>query len=225
MMSFFPHSILCVHGWAQSPDFWAPLGVVLEKPEALCLLDRGYFGSPCLPSLPRDAGIKGIVTHSFGLHLIPDVWLKQADFIVIVAGFNSFLPADRSRRRRSERILYLMQKKLKENPEALVALFRRLCGQKENLRSGFVNTALMAEDLQNLAHSRLDLDLFLKIPVIHIIHGRQDKVVDASRAEELQAALPHARLHMVEDGDHGIPLTHAEMLGELAACAIGECRS
>ncbi|TYT74648.1 alpha/beta fold hydrolase [Desulfobotulus mexicanus] len=225
MMSFFPHSILCVHGWAQSPDFWAPLRAFIEKPEALCLLDRGYFGSQHLPSLPQHAGVKGIITHSFGLHLVPEIWLKQADFIIIVSGFNSFLPEERSRRRRSERILYLMQKKLKENPEALVALFRSLCGQKENIRSGSVNTALMAEDLQNLAHSRLDLDLFMKIPVIHIIHGRKDKVVDVSRAEELQAALPHARLHIVDDGDHGIPLTHAGILAELLACAIWEYRS
>lgn len=221
-MSFSPHSILCVHGWAQSPDFWAPLASLMKRPEALCLMDRGYFGRPHLPTLPRHSGVKGIVTHSFGLHLVPDVWLKQADFIIIVSGFNSFLPEERSRRRRSERILYLMQKKLKENPEGLVALFRSLCGQKEAGQRP-VNTTLMAEDLQSLVHSRLDPELFFTIPVIHILHGRKDKVVDASRAEALHAAFPHARLHMVEEADHGLPLTHPEILVELMTRAMEAC--
>lgn len=209
-------SLLMIHGWAQSPAFWSPLFHLLAPAANLLYLDRGYFGSPATPPFPcKKKGRVGIVTHSFGLHLVPEVWLERADFAVFVSGFDTFLPEDAKKRRRSERILHLMDKKLRESPQELVALFRSLCGQEEPWSAPVCQAELLRRDLARLAAEALFLERVGRIPEIHLVHGALDRVVDLSRAEDLKEKLPHARLHLLADADHGLPLTHGQELARL----------
>lgn len=209
-------SLLLIHGWAQSLAFWSPLFHLLTPSADLMHFDRGYFGSPVSPFFPSEKkGRVGILTHSFGLHLVPDVWLERADFGVFVSGFDTFLPQDAKKRRRSERILHRMDKKLRESPQELVALFRSLCGQEGPWSSPVCHGELLQRDLARLASEGLDLGRVGKIPEIHLVHGTLDRVVDLSRAEDLKEKLPHARLHVLENADHGLPLTHAQELARL----------
>jgi len=48
----------------------------------------------------------------------------------------------------------------------------------------------------------------IRQPVL-IIHGRQDRMVPVARAEELQRALPNARLHILDPAGHQV---HSEQL-------------
>ena len=54
----------------------------------------------------------------------------------------------------------------------------------------------------------------LHLPIL-LIHGTRDSYIPVRFAEELQKKLPHAKLHLIEGGNHILPLNH---VAEIESC-------
>jgi pimeloyl-ACP methyl ester carboxylesterase len=83
-----------------------------------------------------------------------------------------------------------------------------LAGQR--LAAGGVIDDLQAEDLREI-----------DVPAV-VIHGRDDRLVDARVGREIAAALPGARLELVSGG-HMVPYVHAALVARAAGTCAGAC--
>ena len=63
--------------------------------------------------------------------------------------------------------------------------------------------AIVRQDQAVTQHNVCDRLKEIRQPVL-VLHGRQDRMVPFARAEELQRALPHARLHILDAAGHQV---------------------
>ena len=63
--------------------------------------------------------------------------------------------------------------------------------------------AIVRQDQAVTQHNLCDRLKEIRQPVL-VLHGRQDRMVPFARAEELQRALPHARLHILDAAGHQV---------------------
>jgi 3-oxoadipate enol-lactonase len=63
--------------------------------------------------------------------------------------------------------------------------------------------AIVRQDQAVKQHNLCDRLQEIRQPVL-VLHGRQDRMVPLARAEELQRALPHARLHILDAAGHQV---------------------
>ena len=105
--------LIAMHGWAGDSRSWAPLQQACQaRGWDLQCGERGYGTLPTLvpnwrpatPPKPNAAkpnpaqGMKVVVAHSFGPHLLPAAVLEQADAVVLLASFGRFIPEGRAGR-------------------------------------------------------------------------------------------------------------------------------
>jgi pimeloyl-ACP methyl ester carboxylesterase len=63
--------------------------------------------------------------------------------------------------------------------------------------------AIVRQDQAVTQHNLCDRLREIRQPVL-VLHGRQDRMVPFARAEELQRAIPHARLHILDAAGHQV---------------------
>ena len=92
--------LIAMHGWAGDSRSWAPLQQACQaRGWDLQCGERGYGGMPPLvPSWGPPKGMRVVVAHSFGPHLLPAAVLAQADAVVLLASFGRFIPEGRQSR-------------------------------------------------------------------------------------------------------------------------------
>ena len=88
-----------MHGWSGTASGWEPWRRQAEaRGWGWCSGERGYGLAP--PVLPdwQPAGLRVLITHSMGVHLLPPALLAAAERVVLLAGFGRFVPPGREGR-------------------------------------------------------------------------------------------------------------------------------
>jgi len=91
--------VIAMHGWAGTAAGWQPwLAEVEARGWSWRSGERGYGAAP--PWLPAwdPQGLRVLITHSMGLHLLPPELLSAAERVVLLAGFGRFVPIGRQGR-------------------------------------------------------------------------------------------------------------------------------
>ncbi len=189
-------TLLFVHGWGFSADFWQPLRQRLNGIPCLAW-DLGFHGAPNRP-LPAADGPVVAVGHSFGL-----LWLLKEHplpwrALVSINGFSRFTRADDFPQGVAPRLLERMAARLEEAPAAVHRDFLARCGMEAAASDG-LDPARLAWGLSALA----GWDCRAAAPVDLALCGRQDPIVPPAMSEALFAPA----LAKWRDGGHLLPLS------------------
>lgn len=200
---------LLMHGWGFDASVWTEWSRRLPDTQNTYIPDRGYFhaSSEFKPGL-KNFGRHVAVTHSMGLHLIPDGWWNRITHLVIIGGFLSFHPSEKNRKRRSQKILANMLHKVESDPETVLDEFYINCFKPDRVpysRPGPVFGSRLLEDLELLNTHKMATRYLKRLHKILILHGANDGIVDPGKAEELHELLPGSRLYIHDTQGHGLP--------------------
>jgi pimeloyl-[acyl-carrier protein] methyl ester esterase len=200
------------HGWGFNADLWKNW-VRMASFSRYHLYDRGYTGNPHgSQNFRSDSEIRILVSHSFGLHFIPEDVIRQAGLVVIIGGFEQFhAEGARTSRKRLARMIH----RFSEMPLSVMTDFYTNCMYPEKKivgRPGLLKLDLLEDDLRLLNESRLlTLDALRDKPVL-LFHGREDIIVPSVQSVALHSLLPGSRLIEIARAGHMIPLTHRDLI-------------
>jgi pimeloyl-[acyl-carrier protein] methyl ester esterase len=104
--------VIAMHGWSGTAAGWEPWRAEAEaRGWRWRGGERGYGAEP--PFLPDwgPEGLRVLITHSMGAHLLPPSLLANAERVVLLAGFGRFVPPGREvdARRRLRHDLALLE--------------------------------------------------------------------------------------------------------------------
>lgn len=210
--------IIAMHGWAGDSRCWRPW---IESTAALGWRwqcgERGYGGLPPIdPAWPIDSppnALRVVIGHSLGIHLLaPDV-LGQADAVVLLTSFGTFVPPGRAGRR-VRAALDGMAIKLGAETEAREMLAKFLTNAAAPEPAALMPPGPERAANLDLARLRQDLDLLstcegspagfpAKARLLAIEAGR-DQIVAPEAREMLRTSLPGADWVLLESAGHAL---------------------
>lgn len=215
-LEFFFHP-----GWAYGGGFFKAWSTQFEQWGGLQIFDRNYFPEEenaffhgKMESIgPVEHDIQRVVmTHSLGLHLVPEELLKSARWIVILSGFGFFHPREEKEKRKSEYVIQKMLKRLQESPQVTIRKFYQNCFFPQDPPTFAVPQTLNVERLfQDLEFLNVHVwEAFEEIEnkEILLVHGEEDQIVSIEQAVLLQQQIPKSQLAIIPKAGHALPLTH-----------------
>jgi len=207
--------ILPVHGWAFDDGVWNRFKELAPDHIRFLEWDRGYFHQPKGSSITPDSANRIILTHSFGLHLIPENMLISIDMLIIIGGFIEFHPGTPQFRKRSKAVLQNMIEQMHKNPKKVLNDFYQNFYKPDEVSykpGGRLNKKLLIEDLVTLHQGKCSVSALRNVPQICILHGTNDNIVPNIKGRELYNRLgDNASYFEIKDASHALPVTHAEM--------------
>ena len=216
--------ILAMHGWAGHAGTWSHWRQCLEAEGLIWTsANRGYGGEePVSPAWSKGPQPKVLIAHSLGLHLLPAAVLAQADAVVLLGSFSTFVPHGRAGRAVAA-ALQGMQAALGTAQE-LVMLERFLDKAASPHPRSALPPAPLLQGLTTLGRQRLQQDLALltqcrtlpprwpeTVPVL-VVQGEQDAVVHAASAQQLIDDLGNQPLTLHRDPNWGHALITPSVL-------------
>lgn len=205
---------IAVHGWGFDADCWQPLRKVLDNQAEVQTWDRGYFGNAKRPLFQHEESNKLLLLHSFGLHLVPEELLYDANLIAIFGGFLQFHPSIPQFRKRSRFILQRMMEELQSHPEHVLTKFRRNCFKPEPFEDRTydqIDVDLLIADLDRLNNDTFDIERLKMGAKICILHGSADNIIPKRKGRELFQKLGQQANYLeVKSAGHGLPFTRPE---------------
>jgi pimeloyl-[acyl-carrier protein] methyl ester esterase len=210
-------SVIAMHGWAGDARCWRPwIEATAESGWHWYCGERGYGEltpfDPVWPGNQRPDTHRVVIAHSLGVHLLaPDV-LRQAQSVVLLASFGTFVPPGRAGRR-ARAALEGMADKLGSEEEA-----------KAMLQNFFINVAtpqspslLPAGPMEGklrLDKLRTDLEILTgcdSLPTgfphkanVLVVEADEDRIVDPMARSMLREALPQADIIRLEGAGHAL---------------------
>ena len=187
------NQVITQHGWGLDQSFWDSYKDEFQK-NGWHWQDneRGYFSKDVNQSKwiknKLNNGLKMILCHSLGSHLIQRNLLDEASHVIFINSFNNFLPSSK-KRNLIYRSLKRMEKKiisfetedmLKEfihrsfSPNTLNIEFQTMFYQ--NLKS--INNNLLLNDLKKLYYDKNSLNSFQKNCNVVVINSKNDLILD-----------------------------------------------
>lgn len=202
---------IAFHGWGFSGKDWQAWKDDLSNYGTFQVYDRGYFGNPIEVQLGQK-DITVLISHSFGLHLIEDSFLAQANLLVITGGFLHFHPHAAQYKRRSRLILQEMINNLEVKPEEVLYEFYENCYAPQQVPDRDIeglNHKLLLNDLRKLHDSHLEAQMLKKVDKICILHGSDDHIVPRRKGREIYSQLhDKAQYFEIKGAGHALPYTH-----------------
>ena len=206
--------IIAFHGWGFAGHDWDKWKRTLSDYGKFQAFDRGYFQDPQSVRLSNDRSPTVLISHSFGLHLIGNSQLEQANLLVITGGFLHFHPYAAQYKRRSRLILQEMINNMEVNPEEVLQKFYQNCyAPQENPDRNLemIDHQLLLDDLQALHNSQIDTEMLKKADKICILHGSNDHIVPNKKGREIYSRLPdQTKYFEIKGAGHALPFTHGE---------------
>jgi pimeloyl-[acyl-carrier protein] methyl ester esterase len=213
--------VIAMHGWAGTAASWKPWQLAAEaRGWRWRSGERGYGSAP--PSWPAwdAAGLRVLVSHSMGVHLLPSELLAAAERVVLLAGFGRFVPPGRDGRP-VRAALAAMGAALAEGPDPIEtaqraqALLRTFlaeaaapdppgalpCGPADQ-PVGPVARQLLRHDLA-LLEASTDLPAAFpdQVPVL-LVEAGEDRIVGPAVRELLRQRLPAAERILLPSAGH-----------------------
>jgi pimeloyl-[acyl-carrier protein] methyl ester esterase len=196
--------MLFVHGWGYDASFWEPVRAALGAPSAA--LDLGYFGAPNV-ALPNEITL--LVGHSLGfLWLLRQGALRHVPLIGINA-FPRFLETNGYRPAIAPRVLERMKRRVVSDTRGVLEDFWTRAGAPGPI--GALDTAALAEGLDQLAAWDERENLARRASATRLIAGRQDAIVPPAMTE---MAFPSSEIAWLPGG-HALPQTHVAEIARL----------
>jgi pimeloyl-[acyl-carrier protein] methyl ester esterase len=225
-----PLQAIAMHGWGRDARTWEPwqratasLGWRWQTGE------RGYGRfSPRVPAWPEPMtdGRRLVIGRSLGPHMVPADVFREADTVVLLASFATFVPAGRVGRR-TRAALDGMAASLKDETRARAMLevftARVAEPQSPDLLSPGPLDGSLSED--NRSRLREDLDLLARcdgLPSgfpcgarVLIVEAEEDRIVEPQARAMLREALPEADVITLPGVGHA--LLAGEVIGRVVA--------
>ena len=202
-----PLQAIAMHGWGRDARTWEPWqGATASLGWRWQTGERGYGRfSPRVPAWSEHAsGTRRLVIgRSLGPHMVPADVFREADTVVLLASFATFVPPGREGRR-TRAALDGMAASLKDETRARAMLevftARVAEPQSPNLLPPGPLDGSLSED--NRSRLREDLDLLARcdgLPSgfprgarVLIVEGEEDRIVEPEARRMLREALPEA---------------------------------
>jgi len=201
--------LIAMHGWAGDAQGWAGfLSDWRARGWRGQCADRGYTAQPPLAVdwLP-EGGLKVVVAHSLGPHLLPPAVLEQADAVVLLASFGRFLPQGKGGRRLAAAVATMADQLMADQIGGDQAgtmlrsfLERSAAPQAPSLPwPGITATPLLETGRRRLVEDLALLAATTGLPAgfptrarVLIVEGRDDQIVVPEARRLLGEALPDA---------------------------------
>lgn len=189
--------LLLRHGWGFDAGFWDELAAALPA-WRIVRDDRGYFGAAAEPDLAEP---HIVVAHSFGAMRALAQPSAACRGLVAINGFDRFTPGI------SRRVVDRMIARFEHEPAAVLAEFRRRCGDERPF--GSADAGRLQGDLVMLRDGDCSAAAAaLPMPILSL-QGALDPLLPAPMREQAFAAglVVERRIH--PHGGHLLPFTQA----------------
>ena len=196
--------VIAMHGWAGDAQGWDAFQAAWQR-RGWCWQcgERGYGQRPPeAVGWHQDAGLKVVIAHSLGPHLLPAAVLAQADAVVLLASFGAFVPGGASGRRLRSAMAAMAKQLTGAEASTMLQTFmeRAAAPQSTNL----LPLGITSAPLDASGRKRLGKDLTLLaattglppgFPVqarVLIVEGGEDQIVNTQARHQLRNLLPAA---------------------------------
>ena len=187
------NQVITQHGWGLDKSFWDSYKIGFHKNEWHWQdNERGYFSKNVIHSKwiknNLNNGIKMVLCHSLGFHLIQENLLDEASHVILINSFNNFLPSSQ-KRNLIYRYLKRMEKKIISfEAEDMLKEFIHRSFSPNNLNINFqnmfyknlesLNNNLLLNDLKKLYKDKNSLKSFKKNCNVIVINSKNDLILD-----------------------------------------------
>ena len=187
------NQVITQHGWGLDKSFWDSYKIGFQKNQWYWQdNERGYFSKDVNQSKwiknKLNNGLKMILCHSLGSHLIQRNLLDEASHVIFINSFNNFLPSSK-KRNLIYRSLKRMEKKIKSfEAEEMLKEFIHRCFSPNDLNINFqnvfyknlesINNNLLLNDLKKLYNDNNSVKSFPKNCNVIVINSKNDLILD-----------------------------------------------
>jgi pimeloyl-[acyl-carrier protein] methyl ester esterase len=202
-------TIVLVHGWGFDHGVWSAVRARLSAAHRVETLDFGFFGAPRQPVVDEAVIAVG---HSLGACW----WLAQSPIpwrrLLLINGFPRFTETADYAPAVAPRVLARMRKTFAQQPAAVLAEFRALCGAAP-APAGF-DTDRLAAGLDWLAEWDGRGVLRERAGEIRALAASNDPIVPVGMSRAALACLPPEHVGFVDVAGHVLPLAAPELCAE-----------
>jgi pimeloyl-[acyl-carrier protein] methyl ester esterase len=201
------------HGWGFDAFFWDALHSHIPADIDVKAADRGYFGNNMQLAFESPKSTKILLLHSFGLHWCPRDEIIEADFVVLMNSFSSFLPTNSANDDREGKALRRMIKQFESAPSEVLGAFYKNCFYPNettfNKLEVNVNYQLLLNDLKYLYNCSFEDFSTLQSKAI-ILNSTLDRIVPGTQADSLPRLMPQLPCKNFAGVGHALPIIKSE---------------
>jgi pimeloyl-[acyl-carrier protein] methyl ester esterase len=196
--------LIAMHGWAGDAQGWKPFHSAWSaRGWAWQGGERGYSGQAPRPVTWQSIqGLKLVIAHSLGPHLLPAAVLAQADAVVLLASFGRFVPEGPSGRRLRSAVAAMASQLASPEASTMLQTFMERAAAPQAaslLPPGIANSPLTASGRQLLAQDLNLLAATAGLPPgfplqarVLIVEAGEDQIVSPQARQQLRNLLPAA---------------------------------
>ncbi|NDC34887.1 MAG: alpha/beta hydrolase [Synechococcaceae bacterium WB9_2_112] len=208
--------LIAMHGWCGDSRSWDPWLPLWQSRGWRCSCgERGYGGLDAhQPGWSDVPGLKVVIAHSLGPHLLPASVLQAADALVLLTSFGRFVPAGREGKRVQAALAAMATQLRGPDPGAMLQAFLQQVAAPaapELLQASPAREPLAPQGLDQL-HSDLALiagaqglpDGFPSQAQVLLVQAGNDQIVHPTARRELEDTLPQADVLTLAGAGHGL---------------------
>jgi pimeloyl-[acyl-carrier protein] methyl ester esterase len=196
--------LIAMHGWAGDAQGWEPFHSAWSaRGWTWQCGERGYGGQAPRPvAWQSGQGLKLVIAHSLGPHLLPASVLAQADAVVLLASFGAFLPGGASGRRLRSAVAAMASQLAGPEASTMLQTFMERAAAPQPpslLPPGIAAAPIAASGRQRLAEDLNLLAATAGLPPgfplqarVLIVEGGEDQIVNPQARHQLRNLLPAA---------------------------------
>ena len=196
--------LIAMHGWAGDAQGWEPFhNAWSDRGWAWQCGERGYGGQTPRPvAWERGQGLKLVIAHSLGPHLLPAAVLAQADAVVLLASFGRFVPEGPGGRRLRSAVAAMASQLAGPEANTMLQTFMERAAAPQPaslLLPGIAAAPIAASGRQRLAEDLNLLAATAGLPPgfplqarVLIVEGSEDQIVSPQSRHQLRNLLPAA---------------------------------
>ena len=187
------NQVITQHGWGLDKNFWDSYKIGFQENEWYWQdNERGYFSKNAKQSKwlknNLNNGLKIVLCHSLGFHLIQDNLLSEASHVILINSFNNFLPSSKKRNLIYRNLKRMEKKIISFEAEDMLKEFIHRCFSPNELNINFqnmfyenlksLNTNLLLCDFKKLYNEKSSLKTFKTNCNCIIINSKNDLILD-----------------------------------------------
>ena len=196
--------LIAMHGWAGDAQGWEPFHSAWSaRGWTWQCGERGYGGQAPRPvAWQSGQGLKLVIAHSLGPHLLPASVLAQADAVLLLASFGRFVPEGPGGRRLRSAVAAMASQLAGPEANTMLQTFMERAAAPQPaslLLPGIAAAPIAASGRQRLAEDLNLLAATAGLPPgfplqarVLIVEGSEDQIVSPQSRHQLRNLLPAA---------------------------------